>query len=201
MIRIRTRRPDPVWSRREFLRVAGIAAAAFAVPGCSSSEDACDPRVAGPCLPDLGGAPDDHDGHVIAAFVDTIVPGAYRDPMGAPGGIDVGAPALFFDPDLPALGFVPLLVAYIDGTSRKLMDGRNFDELLPDARDTVVAQALDDFAPLEFAVQMAKLAYYSSPPAHGHLGYPGANSGYLGDPELSFGRAMAVEITGDGNLP
>ena len=74
-------------SRRAFIRVATAAAGAFAVApilGCASEDtgldDECDPLLAGVCLPTLGGAPDTHDGHVIAAFVDTIVPGSHRDP-------------------------------------------------------------------------------------------------------------------------
>lgn len=30
-----------------------------------------------------------------AAFVDTLIPGAHRDPTGAPGGIDANVPGLF----------------------------------------------------------------------------------------------------------
>ena len=190
-------------SRREFVRFASMAAGVFVVEGCGGQNEPipCDPIVSGTCLPTLGGAPDDHDGHVIAAFVDTIVPGAHRDPTGAPGGIDVGAPGMFFDPELPALELVPILVAFLDGTSRRLMDGWNFNEIDPDQRDIVVDEAVASFAPTEFAVQLAKLAYFSSPGAHQHLGYPGPNAGYVNDVDFSFGVAMAQELTEDGNLP
>jgi hypothetical protein len=192
-------------SRREFGRLAGIAATSIAaspllsaVVGCGGDEE-CDPR--GNCLPSLGGAPDNHEGHVVAAFCDIIIPGAYRDPEGVPGAIDVGAPALFFDPLLPAADLVGVLVAYLDGTARRDFDDREFLELSIDEREEAVQIALDGFSLSGFAVQMAKLAYYSSPGAGAVLGYPGANPGYRDDPNFSFGIPLAVEITEDGNYP
>jgi hypothetical protein len=134
-------------------------------------------------------APDTHEGRVVAGFCETIIPGA----------IDAGAPALFFDPTLPALAFVPLLVTFLDGGAQRLFNG-DFDEISPDARDAVVEDALAGFAPLEFAVQLAKLAYFVSPDAQASLGYPGANDGYRADPDFSFDAPLTVEITRDGNF-
>jgi hypothetical protein len=179
-------------SRREFIQVAGAAVALF---GCG--DNPWDPNS--PRLPSLGGAPDSHDGRVIAAFVDTIVPGRHRDPRGKPGALDVGATAMFFDPELPALKFVPLLVTFLDGGAHRLF-GPDFDELTPAQRDAVVEDALAGFAPMEFAVQLAKLAYFSSAGAMVSLGYPGANNGYRDDPDFTFGQPLATEITRDGNL-
>lgn len=191
------------WSRREFIRVASLAAGAFTLKGCGSpaATPVCDPLVEGVCLPTLGGAPATPDGYVIAAFVDTIVPGAHRDPEGAPGGIDVGAPGMFFDPELPAAELTSLLVTLLDGTSRRVMNGANFNEIEPEDRELVVEEAIASFSPMEFVVQLAKLAYFSKVETHAHLGYPGANDGYIGDPDLSFGVAMATELTKDGNMP
>jgi len=182
-------------SRREFIQVAGAAASAFALfGGCGAGLDPDSPR-----LPSLGGGPDSHDGRVVAAFVDTIVPGRHRDPKGKPGALDVGATAMFFDPELPALKFVPLLVTFLDGGANRLFNG-DFDRLTPTQRDAVVDDALAGFAPMEFAVQLAKLAYFSSSGAMASLGYPGANAGYRDDPDFSFGMAITREITRDGNL-
>jgi hypothetical protein len=204
-------RPPARWSRRELLRMAGLAAAALATPGALA---ACDggptpPPDGGPQpdagpepfdLPTLGGAPDTAEGRTIAALVDTVMPGRHRDPTGAPGGIDVGAPAFFFDPALPAASFVPLLVALLDSTATELHGIRRFTRLTPEQRDAVVERALRDVPVFAFAVQLAKLAYYASAEAGAHLGYPGANTGYVDDADFSFGRAMAREITTDGNL-
>jgi len=33
------------------------------------------------------------------------------------------------------------------------------------------------------------------------MGYPGANLGYIDDPNFSYGVPMADEITDDGNYP
>lgn len=184
-------------SRREWMRLCGLAASGFLL-GCSGGRE---PECAGesPCLPSLGGAPDTHEGRVVAAFCDTVVPGRHRDPQGSPGALDVGAAALFFDPALPALGFVPLLVTFLDGGANRLHND-DFDALTPAQREAVVEDALDGFAPMEFAVQLAKLAYFTSAGAQEALGYPGASAGYASDPDFSFGVPLTREITRDGNF-
>ena len=152
-------------------------------------------------LPSLGGAPDTEEGRTIAALVDTLIPGAHRDPTGAPRGIDVGAAALFFDPLLPAAQFVPIGTLVLDRTSARLFASRRFVHLVPARREDVVAAVLIDIEVFEFAVLLAKLAYFSSAEAGAHLGYPGANPGWVHDPDFTFAQPMATEITTDGNLP
>jgi hypothetical protein len=187
-------------SRREFIRIASMAAGAFALQRCSGNgKDPTGKYSAS--LPTLGGAPDTADGHAIAAFVDTIVPGQHRDPRGTPGGIDVGAPGLFFDPELPALAVVPLLAALLDDATRTAFAGRTFAQVDTASREAVVDQLLAKVEVTQLAVQLAKLAYFSSAGAARSLGYPGANAGYINDPDFSFRKAMAREITGDGNYP
>jgi hypothetical protein len=189
-------------SRREFIRIATLAAGALAVPACLSRQSAPVPVLPiGPALPHLGGAPDTADGRTVAAFVDTVIPGRYRDPTGAPGGLDVNAPALFFDPELPALPLVPLLAFLLDQVSGQDFAGRAFADLTVPEREQALEHALQVAAPLELAVQLVKLAYYSSDGAADWLGYPGANAGYVNHPDFSFGRAMAREISADGNVP
>lgn len=214
MIELRKKRSEreqvALVSRREFLRVATLAAGAFAAPGALScgpgptasdaGADASDPSDGGAFdLPTLGGAPDTDEGRAIAAFVDTVVPGRHRDPTGAVGGIDVGAPAFFFDTSLPAAQYVGVLVLALDGTASRLHRVRRFSALTPEQRESVVEEALRTTPVFAFAVQLAKLAYFASPEAGAHLGYPGANTGYVDDADFSFGRAMATEITTDGN--
>lgn len=231
-----------VWralNRREFIRVAALAAGTLALPACGRDDDADagtpPPRTdagpdtgdvsvdglpgdavadapaddgddvsdghtgVGPELPSLGGAPDTPEGRTIAAFVDTIVPGSHRDPTGAPGALDVDAAALFFDPNLPALPLVGVLAFALDGLAGPRFDGRQFVELVPAEREVVVEAALEATDLMAFAIQLAKLAYLSSPAAGDHLGYPGANPGYVDHPDFTFGEAMASEITEDGN--
>ena len=191
------------WSRREFLRLAGIAVGALALPaaGCSKPAVAPGPVDGGDPsrLPSLGGAPDTEEGRTIAAFVDTVVPGSHRDPRGAPGALDVGAAALFFDPELPAKKLVTLLVLILDGEAGNLGQ-KAFYELTPEERDQALATSAAAIPQMEFAIQLAKLAYLTSDGAARHLGYPGAGPGYVDDPDFSFGRPMAKEITRDGNL-
>ena len=191
-------------TRREFARIATAAAAAFAGPaaGCGGEETSGEAPSDASTLPTLGGAPDTDQGRTIAAFVDTIVPGRHRDPDGAPGGIDVGAPAAFFDPELPAAQFVGILALVLDSLSKSAYGGRAFAALVPEERDAVVETALTDpTSPITFAIQLAKLAFFSTTAAGAYLGYPGANPGYYDDPELSFGAPMCAEITSDGNFP
>jgi len=186
-------------TRREFLRLcaaAAGAAAALGLPGCGAGGG----ETAGPGLPSLGGAPDSHEGKTIAAFCDVVIPGAHRDPRRAPGALDVGAVAPFFDPALPAAQFVPTLVALLDLRAQDDFD-LHFIALVPAQRETVLERLLADFDLLDFAVQLAKLAYYTAPAGAQHLGYPGANPGYVNDPDFSFGGVLTREITLDGNLP
>jgi hypothetical protein len=185
-------------NRREFIRVATAAAGLFALDqaGCSNSSM----RFGKAGLPTLGGAPDTDQGRAIAALVDTVIPGKHRDPTGAPGGIDVGAPGLFFDPSLPALQFVPLLTVLLDGETNAIFPNRAFEELTPAQREQVLDSALQHTEQLTFAVTLAKLAYFSSAGAGKHLGYPGANDGYVDDPLFSFNTALTREITKNGNL-
>lgn len=151
-------------------------------------------------LPHLGGAPDTADGWAIAAFVDAVVPGAYRDPTGAAGGLDAGVPGLFFDPSLPALGFVPLLVSVLDSYADKVHRSSTFATLSSSQRDQALELALG-IAQLEFAVQLVKLGFFSSRAAACHLGYPGPNPGYFDHPQVSFAAAVTHEVTADGNYP
>jgi hypothetical protein len=189
-------------SRREFVRVAGILAGALAaakLPACGGDEPGPIVEDDGVTLPTLGGAPDTLEGRTIAAFCDTVVPGKHRDPTGAPGAIDVGAPAMFFDPELPAAPYVGLLVIALDAFARREA-GSGFASIPVVARERTLEKAVKSLDILEFAIQLAKLAYYATPEAGARLGYPGPNTGYLSSPDFSFGRAVSREITADGNL-
>jgi len=198
-------------NRRRFMQTLGVATAAFGSVPWTLGCDASDPGLPNPSdmqdgsmprldLPTLGGAPDSEEGRAIAAFVDTVIPGAHRDSLGAPGGIDVGAPGMFFDPELPAAPFVGLLTLVLNANSRTQFGQPAFEYLRPEEREQVVERALEEIPIFAFAVQLAKLAFFSTEQAGSHLGYPGANRGYLEDVDLSFGRAMAAEMTTDGNL-
>jgi hypothetical protein len=189
--------------RREFIQRVSILAGAFALPAaCGDNQVPSGKPDAGGAdfnLPTLGGAPNTHTGRVIAAFCDTIIPGAYRDPLQKPGPIDVGACGLFFDPTLPAAQYVSILVTALDGFSRSMYKGKQFDEISPDDRDAVVAAAEASEDLMEFAIQLAKLAFYSSDGAGAYLGYPGPNTGYWADADFTFGIPLATEMTKNGN--
>lgn len=176
--------------------VLDVADAIDAVDGSAAEVD----LTASSALPSLGGAPDTQDGLTMAAFVDTIVPGSHRDPTGAPGALDVGAAAFFFDPDLPAAPLVPVMTLVLDNQAQAL-HSKIFSELVPSEREEVVTRVLLTATELTYAVLLAKIAFFASEGAAEHLGYPGANLGYYDNENLTFGRAMATEITTDGNYP
>jgi hypothetical protein len=120
---------------------------------------------------------------------------------GAVGAIDTGAPAFFFDPTLPALPYVNLLVVSLDLFAHSVTPGARFAELTPDGRDQALAAAIEAVDLMAFALQLVKLAFYSSKEAGQALGYPGANPGYVNDANFSFNRPMSREVTSDGNYP
>ena len=194
--------------RRAFVQALGVATSALLsstlTSGCKQETGPNEPPQPDAeqfDLPTLGGAPDTPQGRTVAAFVDTVIPGKHRDPEGAVGGIDVGAPGLFFDPELPALPFVGVLVLVLDANTSALHQLPRFADATPSQRDQVVAQCLQETEVFAFAVQLAKLAYFASEPAAAHLGYPGPNDGYVNDADFGFGMPMAQEMTADGNLP
>lgn len=199
--------------RREFIRLAAATLASFACtppkPQVLPPEVKCDPGPSADWLkpshpnvklPHLGGAPDTPEGWAIATFVDAVVPGAHRDPTGAAGGIDAGVPGLFFDPSLPAVGFVPLLVPVLDGYANRVRMSSSFATISVEQRDQALELALE-IEQMEFAVQLAKLGFFSSKAASCHLGYPGPNPGYVEHPLFSFAAPLTREITSDGNFP
>lgn len=187
--------------RREFIQLAAVAALAFATTGCSEDTSSAAATPPTPAALPLGGAPDTPTGRAVAAFVDIVIPSRDRDPTGAPGAIDVDAAALFFDPELPAAQFVGALALILNAEAGLRKDGAEFADLTVEEREAVLTKFLADDGPVEFAVQLAKLAYFASEGAAAHLGYPGPNAGYIGDPDFSFQRAMSKEITTDGNIP
>lgn len=154
-------------------------------------------------LPTLGGAPDTPTGHAIACLCDTVIPGAYRDPTGAPGAIDARVPALFFDRALPAASLVGLIRVVLDSVASEV-GGRPFARLSIEQRERALQLALDRVPETEFAVQLVRLGYFASAVAARHLGYPGPNLGYRSDPDFSFGPeplAREVTLATEGNYP
>lgn len=208
-------RASAATSRRQFMWLASVAAAAFAAHGCDGDDTTGAggnggtggtggtggaPPVGGE-IPTLGGAPDTAQGWTVAAFVDTVIPGKHRDPTGAPGGIDVGVPGMFFDPALPALQFVGILQIVLDAQADVFRSGADFIDLTYDERDAVLETLLADESPMDLAVQLTKVGFYSNPEIATSMGYPGPNAGYITDPDYSFGIALAGEVTTDGNMP
>ena len=119
----------------------------------------------------------------------------------APGAIDVGAPEMFFDPELPAAEFVGVLAAFLDIMAAAQVEGATFATLDVDQRVLALDQSVQSLDLTELAIQLAKLAYFASEQAGCHLGYPGANVGWVDHPDFTFGEPMADEITEDGNYP
>jgi hypothetical protein len=189
-------------SRRQFLELVSAATAALAAHHCAPAKAKApvDPVD----LPSLGGAPDTSDSHTIAAFVDAVMPGKHRDPKGVVGALDVGAAGKFFEDGSQMQTLVPLLAAAMDSYARDQFR-RDFVQLKASQREDTIAYAITQLPEIEFAVQLAKVSYYASPEAAAALGYPGANNGYIGDDNFSFGTPQTsphpLTVLNGGNLP
>jgi hypothetical protein len=107
----------------------------------------------------------------------------------------VNAPAVFFGASVAGVSeLIGLLTMALDGLTSERFPSRTFVSLRSSQRDTVLGDGLSKVPQLEFAVQLAKVAYYSSAPAAQALGYPGANAGYRDDADFSFDRPMAKPL-------
>ena len=187
--------PDRL-SRREFLKrltiicgsgTAGISALATG----SDAAEAVDAKNA--CLQE----------ETLKAFADTIIPGPHSDPEGSPGGVEVGALELLYDPYYGLKPFIGLLTRNLNRSSlwwcHKL-----FKDL--DLRQrTAIALFKDNFSLLklvyEHAEMLVKLSFYGgiiNDVGTDYISFPGPASGYF---DYSFKEQYAEPQTEDGNLP
>lgn len=193
---------DQHWqlTRRNFVRFSAVAVAVLSqglMQACAEPE----PIKKEPPLPTCKAASTDEE-KAIEAFCEVVIPGKATDPKGTPGAVEACAVPLFFDEELPAASLVSLIVLMLDSSARAVnKEKKKFVDLADDEKIKAVEKGEETLPEFSFAIQLVRLAYYSSEVAAYQLGYPGANDGYINHPHFTFGAAVSKELTPNGNLP
>ena len=140
---------------------------------------------------------------VVAALVDTVVPGSGSDPDGVPGALDCCALNLIQDAFYPFRDYLPLIVPAVQGLAQELY-GRGLPECDLEQRTEVLKRAEEALPVIRLAYRFVRSAFYGAAytmRGTEELGWPGPTLGYADHPELSFREKLADELTDDGNLP
>lgn len=196
--------------RRAFLRVAargtfGATLAAAVVTGPLRSLWA-GVKLPSPDVKPLEGAchlPTTDEEKVVAAIVDTVVPGADSDPDGLPGAPESCALNLIYDAFYPFVQVMPALLLIVQQLSDNDYN-KKFIDLDLDERTKVLQKAEETLPLIRLAYRFIRSAFYASTYNYrggNYLRWPGPNLGYTDHPEFSFGKAVSKELTRDGNLP
>ena len=143
------------------------------------------------------------DQHVVAAIIDTVVPGAETDPSGAPGALEAGALNLIYDRFYPALDYLDSVIFLVERTAIQEFSA-SFEDLDLEQRQQVLLAAQETLPFLRHLYRFIKSVFFAD--LHGGVGsdyvdFPGPNLGYVEHPDFSFRRPMSQEKSDDGNLP
>lgn len=197
-------------SRRAFLKIGGGAGigAAFAVAllrgpfrGARAAIQLPDPDVA--TLPGACFGPLTEEERIVAAMVDTVVPGRQSDPTGAPGALDTCALNLIYDEFWPFVDYLPVLLPLLDDTSRNRFEVGFADATLE--QRTEVLRTVEGAVPfVRLAYRFVRSTFYAGMynfEGTNYLGWAGPNLGYRDHEEFSFREPVSEELTTDGNLP
>jgi hypothetical protein len=196
--------------RRGFLKLGGgitlgtaVALALFRGP---FRRAAADIQLPSPDYTPLEGAchaPLTAEEQLVAAMVDTVVPGTQTDPEGLPGALDCCAMNLIYDEFYPFVDYLPILVPLVDTTADSQY-GKGFVECDLVER-TEVLRAVEESLPfVRLAYRFIRSTFYAgmySLKGTSYLRWPGPNLGYRDHEDFSFGTAVCSELTEDGNLP
>lgn len=143
----------------------------------------------------------------FVALMDTIVPGQYSDPTGAPGAVE--AQTSEFCAALHASKVLPLNLRLIEwvvsaalNTMAFFTKGKGFHRCTL-AHRTKLANTLSKISPVPLLYQLLRAPFYTGSMnrvGFDYTGYPGANDGYM---DFSHGRVTWVPSpkTVGGNLP
>jgi hypothetical protein len=198
--------------RRTFLSRCGqwslgvlLAAAGYHVG--RADEDGLEPFVAPPFpRPPLAGAclqPVTDVEKVLAAVVDTVVPGGDSDPAGDPGALEACALNLMLDEYYPFKGYADLIVTVVNQAAQPEFQ-TDFLGATYEQRLQVLLGAQEALPVLRLAFRAIRSAFYGG--AYNGVGLtyvntPGPNLGFRHLPEFSFGQAMSAEVSDTGWLP
>lgn len=140
---------------------------------------------------------------VVAAIIETVLPGAANDPAGEPGALEAGALNLAYDRFYPLRDYIPVVVQLVDAAADS-GHGAGFVDLSQSEREAVLNEVQDSLPFLRHAYRFLRSVYFAD--LHGcvgsrALGFPGPNLGYVDHPAFSYRRAMSQERTEHGYLP
>jgi hypothetical protein len=203
--------PPAKLDRRKFLRRCGqwSVGALLAAAGYQMGQAGPDgePFVAPPYpRPPLDGAclqPVTDVEKVLAAVVDTVVPGADTDPNGDPGALEACALNLMFDEYYPFKGYADLIATVMNQAAQNSFQ-TDFLSATYEQRLEVLVEAQEALPVLRLAYRAIRSAFYGG--AYNGIGltfvhYPGPNLGYRHLPEFSSGTAISTEASATGWLP
>ena len=140
---------------------------------------------------------------ILAAVVDTVIPGADLDPDQAPGGMDSCALNLLFDDYYPFRAQAGVLASLMNLVSQGEYS-KNFLEITYEQRIQVLLKAEEEMPILRLAYRAIRSAFYGG--AYNGVGleylkYPGPNLGYRHIPQASFRKPVCKEMTETGWMP
>lgn len=196
--------------RRGFLKLGGgvtlgtaVALAIFRGPFRTASADI---QLPSPDYTPLEGAchePLTQEQQIVAAMVDTVVPGTQTDPEGLPGALDCCAMNLIYDEFYPFVDYLPILVPLIDSTADNQHD-KGFLECDLTERTEVLRSVEESLPFVRLAYRFIRSTFYAGMynlKGTNYLKWPGPNLGYRDHEDFSFREAVCSEMTEDGNLP
>jgi len=156
-----------------------------------------------PLTPGFAQEPVTEEQRVLAAIIDTVVPGSTSDPTGAPGALEAGALNLTYDDFYPVRPYIAAMVQLIQLQADR-RHGSAFDDLTLEQREGVLWDTQELLPFLRHAYRFFRGVFFAD--LHGGVGsqyidFPGPNLGYVDHPEFSYRRPMSEEMTEDGNMP
>jgi hypothetical protein len=195
--------------RRQFVQITGLGTALAASSAMTSTLISSAAWAMGRPRP-TSPPRSPFDTPTFRAFIDTVVPGQASDPTGAPGSIEAGAfdflEAVEKMKLLPvSLHVVQLLLSQALAAMAVAKHLRPFWSLTLEQRTRIVAAIQNvSVVPMPLLLRLMRAPFYTGAINHvgfDYLGYPGPNSGYVGD--FSFGQALSWPEPGSvgGNLP
>lgn len=199
--------------RRQFLKRSGrwamgvLLAAGGGYGLIRAGQDDFEPFAAPPFpRPPLDGAclqPVTDAEKVLAAVVDTVVPGSETDPTGDPGALEACALNLMLDEFYPFKTYADLIVTVVNQAAQNQYQD-TFLAGTYEQRLAVLLDAQEALPVLRLAFRAIRSAFYGG--AYNGVGltyvnYPGPNLGFRHLPEFSFGKAMSQEESDTGWMP
>jgi len=140
---------------------------------------------------------------VLAAVVDTVVPGGETDPSGDPGALEACALNLMLDEYYPFRSYADLIVTVMNQAAQNAFQ-TDFLTATYEQRLEILLNAQEALPVLRLAYRAIRSAFYGG--TYNGIGltfvhYPGPNLGYRHVKEFSIGTAISTEASKTGWLP